>query len=425
MGNLRLFLFKISLFFVFTQGLWERVFENNLGMAFLEVSVILYIISSIKAIRINTPGFALLLGLLISSFFILLFAEGEAVSAIKYIRYLCYFYFIYNSLLNSLTSLEEWESIFKFLLILVILQGFGSAYTIFVIGEKVEGYVGLMSSLGGTTATIFPLLIVSLVLFYIYNFRLNQTIPFLILLVICSFLVSFSSGKRAIYYAVPIFIFLTFIISIILNSDKKEVLRKALYVFIIIFLVSPIYVLGIKKSHGLNYDLVGNETFGQIVTKSLAFAKEYESAESSEGLTVGRSNTSMQIVGKSLSSSNLFLFGKGFGVTKDESVREEYGFSYGIVGFTRDLLNGGWIFAIISALIFVRIILYDYWGSSDKVKILKIILLAIFVFTHFMYSSDFTVSLKISIIYAILCSFVSSCIYTPSITFQNQENQND
>jgi len=409
MGKVRLGLLKLLLFFIFTQGMWERIFESNMGIISLEISAILFIISSLNVIRINTPGFSLLVYSLISSFIILLFSGSDFTTTIKYSRYIVYFYLIYNALFHSIISTSEWRKIFKFLIAMVILQGVGSAYTIFIIGEKVEGFVGLMSSLGGTTATIFPLLILTLVLYFILNYKLHKSYYLLlIILVISSFFVSFSSGKRAIYFVIPLFIIITFIISYFINSNKKQILRKALYLTSIIILLLPIYVFGIKKSHGLNYDLLGNENFGQIITKSFLYAQEYESSESSEGLTIGRSNTTGQIISKSLSNSNLFLFGKGFGVSKDENVREEFGFSYGLVGFTRDLLNGGWIYAIISVLLFFKLILYNYKNSSQKVKTLKLILLAVFIFTHFMYSSDFTVSLKINIFYAIICVFISS-----------------
>src|SRR5690606_39346773 len=76
---------------------------------------------------------------------------------------ICIVYFFFSSRRRHTRFSRDWSS------------DVCSSDLFVVLGKRIEGYVGLMSSLGGTTATIFPLLVAGLLTLY---FLFNQRIKF-------------------------------------------------------------------------------------------------------------------------------------------------------------------------------------------------------------------------------------------------------
>lgn len=411
MSNQRFNWLIISIFIIYTQGFWERIFSLPPGTSIIvELPVWTYLLFSFKKIFNPTPARSWIITYVFITFFVGLANNSGAIEWIKYIRFFMYFYFLYASLWNSKITGKQWYNILKFCMFLIFIQGLGSAFNIFVLGQQVEGHVGLMSSIGGTTASTFPLLAISLVTI-VYIFTRNQGFFFnlvLLLIVISSILVGYGSGKRAIFFSIPLFIFISFLLSFFYFKNNTNFYKKITTISVLIIFIIPFYFFAISTSRGINYGLSGRENNVELFFEAVEYAKNYENATSQYGHTIGRSGTTLQVFNRSKQNLDFFLFGVGFGEIKDDKTRESVGIGYGIVGFVRDIISGGWVVMIITFLIISKIIFSNKSTNYKFTSVLRLIIFSVFVFTHFGYSSDFVVSLKVNYLLLILLIFINS-----------------
>ena len=402
---------------VFTQGLWERLLLLPPGTSIIvELPIWIYLLLSIKTFSYWAPARNYVILYIIFSLFISI-ANGEnLIEWIKYIRYFLYFYLIYASLWNTEISRSQWYKVFKLVLLLIIAQGLGSSIDLFFFNQRIEGHVGIMSSLGGTKASTFPLFIISMTLLSLYflNQLNRKTLILMAIIITSSALVGYGSGKRAIYFIIPVFIVLISILSFYKLQGYYLFYRRIFGFILISLLILPVYFLGITNSNGLNYNLKGGESNSEIIEAALNYAEKYENTTTSYVATSGRSGTSLQILDKSMSSFERFVLGFGIDSYKDESSRYDLGIRYGIVGFTRDLLAGGWLLMILTVVITSLVILKNKSLRHPFTNSLRVIIFAIFIYTHFFYSADFTVHLKINFLLLLLMVLINSPV--------NQEN---
>ncbi|RBP27060.1 hypothetical protein DFR65_1119 [Oceanihabitans sediminis] len=410
MDKIKIKLFYLMIFLVFTQGMWERILLfSTLPQVLLDASILAFILYKFNY-SFKVPGAFLFLMLCVVAFFVG-FANGDSViDTFMYLRFLVYTYLIYNQLFSNPISLKRWNGILKLIAVMIILQGFGALFNIFILGERVEGYVGLMSSLGGTTATVFPLLISAILLvYYLFVVKLNTKITLVLsMLLFSGFLVGFSSGKRGIYFIIPLVLISIIIIAIPKLRKFKLLKRKLVGLASLGLLIFPLIIYGMVNSKGLNYSLTGNESAFEVISNSLEYAEDYENATDQYGRTIGRSNTSTRIIENTLSSSSFFFFGEGYGATKEESTMLKLGYYYGIVGFSRDIISGGLFLCLLTILLFYKIILNN---NSIRLKfsaVMRYAMIIVFLYTYFFYSSDFTISLKINAILVIVMVLLNS-----------------
>ena len=113
---------------------------------------------------------------------------ASSIAYFKSIRFVLYFFFLYDIYRSTHFEIYQYLRLLKFLMGLVILQGVASIIQIFIIGERIEGYVGYMSSLGGSTATTFLVLVLSIcmVILLYSNNKLSRKYIYEILLCIAS-----------------------------------------------------------------------------------------------------------------------------------------------------------------------------------------------------------------------------------------------
>lgn len=416
----RLLLLILSCFLVYTQGLWERVFDQNpIVKTLLESTIWIYLLLSVKYLIKKTPANLWFLAYLLFSLIIAVVNESGLNAWLKYIRYFAYFYLIYVTLWHTPVTRKQWKVLFNLIVFLVFLQALGAAYNIFVLRERIEGHVGLMSSIGGTTAATYPLFLLNLAII-IFFFHKNHNSEFIILMLIfclTSFLVGYSSGKRAIYFTFPIFMALTSIISSYSLRKIAGAYKKLLSLVAIILILSPIYFFGIRSTSGVNYYLSGDESRLKVLSSAIEYALDYEEAQSSRGLSIGRSGSTLQVIRNSLENSTFFFAGQGYGKVKDENTISDLGVGYGIVGITRDIISAGWIVMLITGLIVIKVILTNWSAKSDLTNVLRIIILLLFLYTHITYSSDFVVSLKINIMLVLIFAFINSPMHIDSLRF--------
>lgn len=410
MNQIKLKLFYFMTFLVFTQGMWERIFFfSPVIQYFVDVVILAFLLFQFNY-NLKAPGSTTFLVLCLIGFFIG-YSNGDAfLEVFLYLRFVIYTYLIYNQLYSNVLNERKWTKLFRFFVLMVFLQGIGALFNIFILQDRVEGYVGLMSSLGGTTATVFPLLLSTLVLvFFLFKRNLNKRMVIILGLILFSgFLVGYSSGKRGIYFIIPFISFIVIVISFF-KLRKSGFLKKKLFALSILGLfLFPLMIYGMVNSRGLNYALTGNESSFQILSNSFDYAEEYESSTDQYGNTIGRSNTSKVILANIFSDPQLFFFGEGYGATKEESTMLKLGYGYGIVGFTRDLVSGGFFLSFLTILLLLLIILRNKSLHFEFASTVRFSIVLVFLYTHLYYSSDFSVSLKINLILISLMALLNS-----------------
>lgn len=408
MYKLKFNLIILSIFLVYTQGLWERLLlAGDIIKYLIDAFLLLAVLINFKY-SFKVPGSKIFLWFLITIFVVSIGNSTNFIDTFLYIRYILFAYLIFHQFYITRLTVRQFKILLKIIYFSVLIQGIGAAFNLFVLGIRVEGYVGLMSSLGGTTATTFPLLVIVLVvLFFFLNTALNRKLLVSIVMLLASaFLVSFSSGKRGIYLLAPLMILI--VIGLIGKNIKLKKLRQLV---IGVISIVPIFFYGISNSRGFNYNLSGNESYGKIAKVSRDYTESYETATDQYGNSIGRSNSTLNIVDNSLKNNENFFFGHGFGMSKNESFLKTINVNYGIVGFTNTLVSGGWVFTVLFVVLMLRIILKTNYKIDRKSRLILKTIAITFLITHLMYSSDYFVSLKLMFIVMLILAIVKSPFY--------------
>ena len=314
-------------------------------------------------------------------------------------------------------------------MLLLILQGVAAYIQLNFLGGQVEGYVGMMSSLGGTTATAFPVFVTALV---VVVFCYSNSFPsywyiLLSVLLLASFLVGYSSGKRAIYFYIPSIIVLSIIVSYYIAYKHKVRLgvNKLLWVAGASILLTPLYFYGVSHSAGYSQALKGGESNSQVLEVMFDYAEDYENAESGKA-TIGRSNSSQVLLTHAMNNARFFWAGSGYLTSKNEDTTYNYGVSYGFVGFSRDLFAGGAIYCLLTMIFIIHLIFRHDDANNDAFSIaMRISICVVFLLIHLFYSSDFTTSLKLNFILAIVLSIINSNNYYSLKQYYNKYLKND
>ena len=308
-------------------------------------------------------------------------------------------------------TITEFNRYVKFIVMMVLLQGVASIINLSFFG-RAEYNVGAMSSLGGTTATAFPLFVFSilLVIYYFFSFTKRKWYFYILLMIASVFLMAYCSGKRAIFFYVPAFwVAISLICPFFIKWNLFH--RKLFWAIVVFVLFIPVYFFGLTQAGGIADSLGGNESKIEILVKAIEYAEFYENADAA-GATVGRSNTTETVLDQALSSKEGWLVGNGFGTIKDESEKDLAGIGYGFVGYSRDVFSGGIVFASLVALFMIFLIFYHDVKTHDSFSTaMRIVIFAVFVVIHFTYSANFTVSLKLNMILAPLLCFLNSANY--------------
>lgn len=404
--KIKLFLLYLITLLVYTQGFLERFTPFPAELA-IEIGVLALMLFSFR------PKVGLLWMVVIGvvGVFASMLSSSGLASFMKYFRYFFYFYVVFTALWNMQFTIVEFNRYVRFIVMMVLLQGVASVINLAFFG-MIEYNVGAMSSMGGTTATAFPLFIFSvlLVVFYFSKFDKKKWYVYILLMIASVFLMAYGSGKRAIFFYVPAFLVgISMICTFLLRKGKLN--RKILWIISVIVLFAPVYFIGITQVGGISNQMSGDENRMEVLTKAFDYAQEYEDAESNGG-TMGRSNTTEVILYQAIQSREGWFAGHGFSAVKDDNEKSLSGVIYGIVGYTRDVFSGGLVFASLVALFFVFLIFYRDTKQQDKFsKAMRIVILIVFIVIHFTYSSDFTVRLKMNMILAPILCFLNSSNY--------------
>jgi len=109
------------------------------------------------------------------------------------------------------------------------------------------------------------------------------------------------------------FFFILFLICFFKFKIKSFFLRISFFFFIFILFFIPIFFLGVLNSKGFNYNLDGSESTLQIIESIISYSKEHESS-TSDGLTIGRTNTTEKLYENLQGNTSSLYFGEGYNV---------------------------------------------------------------------------------------------------------------
>lgn len=291
-----------------------------------------------------------------------------------------------------------------------------------VLGEHVEAHVGTMTRGGGGLAVDFPLMSMIFVLSVYLFHRARFATGFL---AGAFLLVAYASGKRAIYFYVPAVVAGLILEYIVVSLHcRARVLVPLLHLILLLALTLPIFLVGMDRSGGLGEAITESGAGAGIVKSAVEFAMTYTTTESEEGLTMGRTATSLGVL-RRLHSSDWFvrLYGIGPGALRDDQgdiSRRKYFIGYGCTGWAEDAIVIGWPGVLFRVLFFVsmwRAIaqggfrrLVPFWRGmavGAQVALVALVLL------YFTYSSGSVIYPQILLVLFFVCGLISSPHYQP------------
>jgi hypothetical protein len=328
------------------------------------------------------------------------------LGASQYSRYVipfC-FYFIFNYYVYAdPLKFQKFNSLFYELLLIQIIL---SLIKLFIFG-LLESIVGSVYYVGGALATILP------ILGFIFIWTINNGIIekkdwlFIVGLLI----IPIASMKRAIWFVMPVVLFL-FMVYI----PKK----KLNYKYLLIILMLPIILyFGIRLNPTLNKEgkTWGSFDLNYAIEYSLnySFGKEDVIGNREEGQ--GRGGATIMLLNKLFTFNNFnihdfFGFGLNEFYTKDYSDFdvEKYGVNHkgAVTGFFQNYISTGYL-GVISFLIYILILLF-----TVRHQRIRIALFLIFSWEYFFYPGVLFREPALSVLFVYILVYIS---YNGRISF--------
>jgi hypothetical protein len=307
---------------------------------------------------------------------------------------------IYISACNEYFDIKDMLNFKKYAVYLFFLQIIASLVYIFLLGERFEWRVGTMAISGGELATVFPLIAMG----YVMGTYFCKDKKFAYILASFAFgIVGFSSGKRAIYFVMPVFFLLSYGIYFLIERCAANRNKLIVYVpelVVAILLLVPIVAFGISKSEYISKQ--DSSPIGDVFTHAIQSAIVYETAERDSGVLVGRTSATTKIFSASMDPfSPSFYIGNGPSIVMGTANSfDELNIEYGIVGFTRDIVSIGWIGAILFIVAYMKILIRMFRVYSTFVFSADLRAIAygtffgfvVLLYTHVFYGSVFSIA---------------------------------
>ena len=273
---------------------------------------------------------------------------GEWMYAILFCRYTFYSFLVYTVAWNLRFSPSQVRALIRTVATLFILQIFATLYKVVVMADRTEWRVGTITMQGGILGTVFPLVALGASMGYYFHVRRSLWI----LLVGFSFgLVGFASGKRAIYFAMPVFFLLNALLFLALNRYRLTIpLRGRFFAHIgaCALLTAPAALYGMRNSD-LGRTRNASSSVSGFLLAAVDFARSYEMADGPRTGATGRTTASLRVLEwLMITSPREALLGRGpmsFFGSIYRPVRPggfgELGIAYGIVGWSHTCISIG------------------------------------------------------------------------------------
>ncbi|MEH0019123.1 MAG: hypothetical protein V6Z89_05695 [Desulfobacter sp.] len=301
----------------------------------------------------------------------------ETISFYHYTFTACVAFFIFSNLpLNDAlvaVVLKNFEFLFIFQIIFIFFK--------FMIVGITESHIGTISYQGGAIATIFPLLAIS---YYMNKFFFVK--KRLIYLFFClSFLfMAFATGKRAIYFFLPIILFLFVIVKCSLETREVRQYLKIIAVSTIISTV--VFYLGVKGTPSLNPE---HSRWGSFnISHVVDYVKQYNYSPQNKYVD-GRMAGLLQAF-RYISEQNfaILFFGAGpdqlINYKSRDGTEQKFGIgsSGSITGMATYLISVGVLGSVAVILPYVLIGIKSYFTlleNNSQIRTSKIVYLKVFV----------------------------------------------
>ena len=386
-------LYAFYLFFKYKLNTESRKADRNLLFAF-SFFTISYFFSAI----INTDPLILVLSQYFSKF-LLVFISFLLFKKIYY------------------TYPQKFEKLNHLFFLIIIVQIFLSIFK-YLRYNMIEGIVGTLSSSGGAIATTFP--VYAIILIWLYRKGFLKRTDWILMIGI--FFIGFSSNKRALWFILPIMLFLIFI-----YIPRKKVLRKI--AFLLPFLPLIFYV-GVRLNPTLNPErkVWGSFDFNYMMDYTTDYSLGTESKRNDE-MAYGRVSSTILLIKKiiSLNYSNDDLFGIGQTVTRSTTYKEFLAYNTGLGN--KVAMNGFYRSYLTAGIISVFAILIWFWLMIKYVhnKRLRLVLIFFLAWDYFFYhgnsmDSTITMVLVVYIVWASNYLINQLRAFTPKVFFETGNN---
>ena len=369
---------------------------------FLEVS------KSRQEILLKAAPFAIAFSYLLWTGLISLVFNESILEYYLYSRYFILGFLMMLICFNSNSLKRLMRSFLKSIDFFVFVQ-FIACLILFLSLGRLERYVGTMSSSGGSLATVWPLTFAPF-FFLRYVVRGRRLDLFLLITLI---FMGYASGKRAVYFLIPVSIFTILIFYLgwgnLLKSKKSFIRVIYSVVFLFVFLL-----LGISGTESLSQS---NGFSLKSISTAISYAGEYSNQESAiNGESIGRSGSTFNTINGLFNKGNV-LFGNGLKSLKGEISFSKYDVGYGITGLIRELISLGLVGGLLYLLFFVslflrlrsmrsRILKFHYDSDLFWIWILAGTGLVAILITYVGYSRVFSQTLN-PLIFIMMCVGIS------------------
>ncbi len=229
----------------------------------------------------------------------------------------------------------------------VLLQIIASVVFFFALG-RLERIVGTMSTSGGSLATVWPLTFAP---YYFLRYVIKgqwKDIGFIAGLVF----IGFASGKRAVYFLIPISLIIIYYVFLgsKLFFKKKGIKRRVLFSAGFLFFA---LLLGISGTESLAQ---GNGFSLKSLDSAINYAEKYSTNKNvMNGESIGRTSSTINTFNALWIGSNP-IFGNGLTALKGEITYSRYEVGYGVTGLIRELISVGFIGGIIYILFYIKLL---------------------------------------------------------------------
>jgi len=285
-----------------------------------------------------------------------------------YARYTLYSMLIYIVAYSSNIHVAQLKRFAFPIASLMILQLAVSVIKVTVFGDRTEWRVGTMTVIGGELAALFPLVALAYAMAYYAYVRHS----FWVLLLGLAFgMVGYASGKRAIYFTLPLcFLASLSLYALVQYRCKRPVPHKILIHSVAAIAISiPFFLYGVAHSAGIGMENASGLTIAESLINAATYAESYNTGVSDRGMSTGRTSTSWRVI-NSLVAGDAKQIIFGWGPTalipkRGEGVGTAGGFRalgiwYGIVGWSRDVLSIGIIGPLLYSVAYLSVLGYSY-----------------------------------------------------------------
>ncbi len=381
------------------------------------IPVVLFIISLFKhgfRIKLNDIYWFFIFLLIVS--FSIIINESNILDSILNLRWLILPLFVFLFMMNEIWTDDELKEILRFIFLISIIHIPIGFIKYFILGWDGEWPIGLI---GYSYSTPFILIFLCAVISFLYIYRK----PTYIIYFLGAILMAIASGKRALVFLIPIFIF----VSIIFNNKNIIVAIRS---FILFFIFAPIFfVVLVKASPSLNPEKKFWGSFN--VSHIVNYSTEYTSSQRKRlfNRSSNRNTTTAYVIEKISENPISIFFGYGGDIlsksgSKKQNNNDAYYIEYGHTGFTWLSFQFGIISAFLWFYFFIRFYFKSrlinrysndkFWISYSKSVMLAALILSI---VQFSYAPDYKSPTFMTFIYIYLAPIL--------IKLSNTRKQNE